>query len=1191
MTRKLSLLLPFFCLLFAGPLLAQRAHKHMKHTHAQVRAYTFVENIGQWPDEVAFKAHVNGGNLWLQKHAFTYGFFDASDYLAFHGGGAMGKEVPETPHILQHAIRMEFDGAFAGTALSAKDETSGYYNYMQGRDRSKWKGGAQGYHHITYTNLYEDIDLLLYSKDELLKYDLKVHSYANPAEIKMHYHGATALSLQKGKLIVQTSINMIQEQAPYAYQIIDGKTVEVACRFTLNGDVVGFEFPKGYDETYDLIIDPTLIFATYSGSVANNFGMTATYDANGNLISAGTVFDNGFPTTTGAYDSTFNGVPAASIVDVIVTKYTADGANQIWSTYLGGAETETAHSLIENSQGELCLYGVTSSLDFPVTPNAYDTTFNGGTLINWVENGTRFNNGTDIWSARFSTDGTQLLACTYIGGTDNDGVNYINPLSASTFDSLVFNYGDQFRGEIMIDSSDNIFIATSSRSSDFPIVAGFDNTLGGTQDGVILKLDPDLTTIQFSSFIGSSALDAAYNVKIDDNDLVYVCGGTGSANGFPVTPGAYNTNYNGGECDAYILKIDPSTSTVVNGTYFGTGAYDQSYFLELDRWGKVYVYGQTEGATPVSPNVYNNPNSGQFIARFNNTLSTLELSTEFGNGSGQVNISPAAFLVDFCGNVYCTGWGGSLFNATPLTGMPLQDEFMDETAPYDGHNFYLIVLSRDFENLLYGSYFGGETSWEHVDGGTSRFDKNGIVYQSVCAGCQNNDDFPTTLGAWSSDNLSTGCNNGMFKYDFEIVPQAEFTPDLTEGCAPLDVFLENTSPPGSDYLWDFGNGDTTSQIFSPTITLDTPGTYQVFLYVTDTVCLLTDTAEHTIIVHPPFPVTVTNDSIYCDSTGVSLIANGFGQGNAFHWSTNPNFTDTLNNYPADSTITVNPGTPTYYYVTVDGVWCSHYDSVLVTSGGDAYTLSAPASICIGDTALLQVTWTDPNLNPVTFDWQPAGLIVSGQNTATASALPTQDTTFYVTLTDNYGCTWTDSIDVAVFNFGGLTLNVWADQDTIETGESTMIHVDPDNSAFNYQWIPTVGLTDPFAPNTLATPEVTTTYIVTLTSGTCSRSGSVTLYVIDVACEEPDIFIPNAFTPNNDQDNDVLYVRGNYIEKMTFRIYNRWGQKVFESQDQSVGWDGTFEGRDADPAVFDYYLEVTCIGQRTFFKKGNITLIR
>ena len=212
--------------------------------------------------------------------------------------------------------------------------------------------------------------------------------------------------------------------------------------------------------------------------------MTATYGYDGSLFAGGTAFNIGYPTTLGAYDTTFSGVPASGITDVVITRYDSTGTNLIYSTYIGGVQAETVHSIIANKNNELYLYGVTSSLDFPVDPAAYDTTFNGGIPLNFPNNGTTFNNGTDIYVAKLNALGTNLLSSTFIGGSANDGINHKAFLTGNAsldYDSLMNNYGDQYRGEIMLDSVGNCYITTSTKSSDFPTVNAFDNILDGTK--------------------------------------------------------------------------------------------------------------------------------------------------------------------------------------------------------------------------------------------------------------------------------------------------------------------------------------------------------------------------------------------------------------------------------------------------------------------------------------------------------------------------------------------------------------------------------------------------------------------------------------------------------------------------------------------------------------------------------------
>ena len=110
---------------------------------------------------------------------------------------------------------------------------------------------------------------------------------------------------------------------------------------------------------------------------------------------------------------------------------------------------------------------------------------------------------------------------------------------------------------------------------------------------------------------------------------------------------------------------------------------------------------------------------------------------------------------------------------------------------------------------------------------------------------------------------------------------------------------------------------------------------------------------------------------------------------------------------------------------------------------------------------------------------------------------------------------------------------------------------------------------------------------------CARilENIIRIKVINAECEEPYLFVPTGFTPNGDGENDVLYVRGLVISEMYFAVYNRWGEKVFESTDRRIGWDGTYKGKLMDPAVYAYYVKAKCLKGGEFFKKGNVTLIR
>ncbi|MBX7093679.1 MAG: gliding motility-associated C-terminal domain-containing protein [Flavobacteriales bacterium] len=1146
----------------------------------------FIPNRGQFHPAARYQGKINHGNLILEDKAFTFHFMDNSILAKAH----MGADVKAEELIYKgHAYKVNFIGA-GNAQLSSEEQSPEYYNYYRGNNPARWASKVHAYEKVNYKGLYPGIDMSVYTSEGRLKYDFQVSPGADAGMIVQEYIGLENLKLVKGNLEIHTDVIDITEQAPVAWQMVNGKKKNVPVEFKLEGNKITYHFPKGYDHTQTLIIDPVLIFGSSSGSFADNFGMTATYSSQGNLFTGGTAFDVGYPVTLGAYMTSPNVNGSTSgITDVVITKYSPNGTSLVYSTYLGGGDgtqgAETVHSLICNANDELFLMGVTSSSDFPTTPGAFDNTFNGGSYVYFPQNGTLFNSGTDLYVTKFNFDGTALLASTYIGGSANDGINCNN--NTSLYDSLQKNYGDQFRGEIMVDRNGNCYVASVTKSSNFPTANAIQNTLNGDQDAAIFKFDPNLTSLQWSTFLGGSNKDAAYSIKVDTNFVTYVCGGTSSTN-FPTTVGTYSPTAPGGKADGYLVTISPSGTSILAGTYLGTNNYDQTYFLEIDRYKDVYVVGQTLGTSsfPVVNVGYTNANSGQFVTKFDHNLTAIQYSTTFGNGNNNINISPAAFMVDVCGNVYVSGWGANILQAVPLNGMPTTANAFQPTNG-DGFNFYLIVFSRNIGSLLYATYFGGPLSHEHVDGGTSRFSQDGIVYQSVCAGCWGNDDFPTTPGAWSQVNNSSFCNNGVFKFDFEIEPVADFVTDQLEGCAPLTIHFDNTSPLYSSYVWDFGNGDTTSTNPDPIVTFDTAGTYTVYLVVQDSICLLLDTAEKVITVYPPLQLSAT-DSVICSPSPVVLTATSFGTVNNYFWSSNGNFTDTLNSPSTDSTLLVNISGDTTFFVNVSNTWCSYTDTVIVHIPQLDITISSIAGLCTGDSAFISVTNNTPQ-DPLNFNWGPDSLIISGDGTNTVLVSPDYNNWITVTGTTLQGCTVSDSTFIPVSGPPTGLLNATADDYTIMIGQSTVLHASP--NGYTYSWSPSSTLDNPNIQHPTATPDVTTIYTVTVSNNGCSLTDTVMVKVLEFVCGEPNIYVPNAFTPNGDGENDLLFVRGNNITKLLFRVFDRWGELVFETTNQSIGWDGKFKDRDCDPAVFVWYVEATCEGGDEYFQKGNVTLIR
>ena len=648
----------------------------------------FTENIGQWDDKILFRAQLDGGGLFLEKNCLTLNFYDKKKYRSLHHGGFLSAKYKDLD-IKNHAYKIYFEGCNPNPQIEKAQKGTDYENFFLGNDKKKWKTNVSNYHQIWLRNLYNGIDYEAITSAIGLKYNFYVKPNASVENIKLKYEGVDKIKLKDGKLIIKLEVNEIIEQKPYAYQLINGIVTEVACVYKFKDNVLSFEFPNGYNNHYELVIDPQLVFAAQSGSTADNFGMTATFDAAGNLYSGGTAFNNGYPTTPGAFSTSFAATytPNTSNTDVVITKYNSVGNNLIYSTYVGGLGSEVVTSLIVDGNNNLCFYGATGSANFPVTTNAYDVSFNGGSFLSFYYNGTTFNNGTDIYIGKLNSTGTSMLGCTFIGGSDNDGVNHVNhlstlntpsgPVQEYVVDSLQHNYGDQYRGEIQVDILNNIYIASSSRSSNFPVTPGaFDVSLGGKQDAVVAKFNSSLTQLLYCTFVGGSLNESGNALIVNSSFEVYLTGGTCSSD-FPTTAGANSTTNNGGIADGYIFHLNPAGNSVLHSTYLGTSSYDQSFFVQKDRNNNIYVYGQSLGNMPIvnSGTVvpYSNPNTHQFITRYNSTLSTKNLSTVFGSNTGVIDISPSAFAVDKCDNIYLSGWGGPILPPySAMGGMPMQ---------------------------------------------------------------------------------------------------------------------------------------------------------------------------------------------------------------------------------------------------------------------------------------------------------------------------------------------------------------------------------------------------------------------------------------------------------------------------------------------------------------------------------------
>lgn len=386
------------------------------------------------------------------------------------------------------------------------------------------------------------------------------------------------------------------------------------------------------------------------------------------------------------------------------------------------------------------------------------------------------------------------------------------------------------------------------------------------------------------------------------------------------------------------------------------------------------------------------------------------------------------------------------------------------------------------------------------------------------------------------------------------------------------------------YAWSpaeaFSDPSATSPVVSPQATT----TYMTTVSGVNGQCEVQ--REVTVTVTPALAYELPSDTLICERDFLLYADNNGPQNLDFAWSLSPAFNSVFSTQPE---VSVQPGRPTVYYLRLeDENGCQVTDSVTVSSYGISVSAEDLLTLCIGDT--LQLSVNNLGGDPLTYVWSPATDILSGGDTATPLVSPSANQTYSVDVSNAFGCTTTETVQVNIFNFVP-PLTVTADPDTIPAGTEVQLEATEDDG-YIYFWEPseTLNANDIFNPT--ATPLETTTYDLTIRDPNgCINRRSVTITVFNPECREPFIFVPNAFTPDGDGLNEILFVRGAAIDEVFFAIYNRWGEKVFESNSKTQGWDGTFKGKMLTPDVYGYYLEVRCFNGETYFKKGNVTLIR
>ncbi len=632
---------------------------------------------------------------------------------------------------------------------------------------------------------------------------------------------------------------------------------------------------------------------------------------------------------------------------------------------------------------------------------------------------------------------------------------------------------------------------------------------------------------------------------------MFVCGGTTSRN-FPVTTGAYQptaatpvTPTTRSSCDGFVARLSADGRTLERATYVGTNDYDQAQFLQLDAAGNAYVLGQTFGQFPRTAGLYGTAGGPQFIQKLNADLTASIYSTAFGQRGGVnngPNLVPTAFLVDDCERVFVSGWGGEDnegYLGGSTRGLPVSANAVQSVT--DGSDFYLAQFRAGMTGLEYATFFGQQgTAPEHVDGGTSRFDKRGVVYQAVCASCGGAQGFPMPPGAssYTIRNGSANCNNGAFKMTFDLIT-ADPGPSRFV-CLDGNAVALGGSPAGG--VWAGPGVQAVAgggYRFVPSAV--GPGQYDInYTVATTGICQSRKTVRY--VVAPRVAPMFTPVAPQCTSlSSVTLTATPAGGTFSGPGVSGGRFD------PAAA----GPGLHTLTYTVVDSLGCGTISQQVSVARPAAIAAGPDTTLCADLRQPFQLrgfapaggTWSGPGVTAGGFFTPPNTGNRGGvfRLTYTLSQGPCQSTavrTVVLAPVSAQGVDLNLPVCAAAPRFGGL-----APFDC----PLTPVLLAPNAT---YSW----DFGDGSAPSTEATPThryaTPGTYRIQLVA----RYGTCQVLTGFAPMEVGEVQMPNIVTPNGDNLNETFKPVFSCLPA-SFEVFNRWGQRVYHTDEYHYDWDG------------------------------------
>lgn len=672
----------------------------------------FIENKGQWKDEIKFLAQKNNLNLIVTNQGLIYDFF----------------ELQAENISRRNVISMELVGSNSQKQVSGYKPIDVYYNFFRGNDESKWAVKCKSYDEVVMNNVYNNIDLIIMTEETNPRYDFVIKKGGNPEHIRIKFNGVPLTTIEGNEIKLQSIFGEIFNNKLKAFQIINNEAKIVECNFrwiNKEAGIIGFDLGN-YDKNYDLIIDP-IVFGGYFGGSATDEIRHLSVGKNGEFVVIGITNSLNFKTTPGVYDEIYN-----DDIDIFISKFVSYGSEKklVFSTFFGGGLSDYGSAVKLDNNGNIYFTGWTNSADFP---------YKGGFSKD-------YNGGYDSYAVKLDYSGSSLIFSSFLGGSRDD-------------------YGT----DIDLTSDNNPVICGYTDSKNFPTGSGaYQSTHKGLNDIFVSCFSNTGNSLVYSTYIGGTSDDKAHALAVDESGYVYLTGETTSGD-FPVAPfriwgswvwdRPYDYSYNGGK-DAFALKLIGNGGKLEFSTFFGGTQDDIGRAVYFDEDGTLFFAGETKKETnrtfPVTESAYTKEHKGGwdcFFAKMDKPKQSgtwggisqnLIFSTFFGGSNDEFMI----YMVrdPKTQSLYFTG-------KTNSTNYPV--EASDVTKPYGKNDAFLTRFYKDGSGLLFSTFVGGSGD----DVGTCvDVDARGDVY---LVGITNSNDFKN-----STNSIQTayggGTSDGFF---------------------------------------------------------------------------------------------------------------------------------------------------------------------------------------------------------------------------------------------------------------------------------------------------------------------------------------------------------------------------------------------------------------------------------------------